>query len=317
MKALVVGGTGFAGSFLAEYLLELGFEVAVTGRDRERWLHGSPIACRVQFFNVDVRDKAAVRNTIQSFQPERLYHLAAQSSVSESFRDPEGTFAVNVLGTINVLGAVAESCPSCRVLVVCSAEEYGLVQPGENPVREDQPFRPVNPYAVSKIAQDVASFQYHAAHGLHIVRARPFNHIGPRQSARFAVASFAKQIAEIESGTREPVLQVGNLTAHRDFTDVRDVVRAYHLFLEHLPSGAVANVCSGRAIAIGDILSMLLNSTSVRVRVEHDPTLERPVDIPLIVGDPSFARCASGWQAVIPIERTLVDTLAYWRAFAR
>ncbi|HAW58644.1 MAG TPA: GDP-mannose 4,6-dehydratase [Bacteroidales bacterium] len=317
MKALITGGAGFAGSFLAEYLLDLGYEVAVADLESERWVKLSSVACKIPFFQVDVRDRRTVKKAIQSFRPDRLYHLAAQSSVAYSFQQPKETVDINFFGTLNVLETVAEVIPECRILVTCSAEEYGLVKPDENPIKESQVFRPVNPYAVSKIAQDAISFQYSVTHKLYVVRVRPFNHIGPRQSPAFAVASFAKQIAEIEQKRNEPNLRVGNLMAQRDFTDVRDIARAYYLALEHLPGGSVANVCSGRAMRIADVLSILQDMTEVELRIERDPARTRPSDIPVLVGDPTYINITTGWKPEILIERSLSYTLDYWRNQSR
>lgn len=317
MKALITGGTGFAGSFLAEYLSLKGFDVAVTGLEKGPDLTAFSAASSFRFFAVDVCDEQAVFSVIRAFRPERLYHLAAQSNVPYSFRCPKHTFEVNVFGTINVLEAVAKLAPNCRVLVTCSAEEYGLVDPSQNPINEMHPLRPSNPYAVSKVAQDMVSFQYHITNKLYVVRVRAFNHIGPRQSPSFVVSSFAKQVAEIEVGKRKPILKVGNLDAQRDFTDVRDVVKAYSSALESLPPGSVANVCSGRAIRIAEVLRILLSKTTATIRVEKDPALLRPLDAPVIIGDPSYIRKTTGWVPTIDIEQSIADTLDYWRTKVR
>jgi GDP-4-dehydro-6-deoxy-D-mannose reductase len=246
-------------------------------------------------------------------QPNRVYHLAAMSSVQESLADPIGTLYNNIAVQVNLLEAVGELVPTARVLIVSSSEIYGRVQ-GDKPLDEDAPLQPENPYAVSKAAQDLLAYQYGVTHGLDIVRVRAFNHIGPGQSDRFVASSFAKQIAEIEAGRREPVLHVGNLQARRDFTDVRDIVRAYELAMLRGEKGAVYNVGSGIGIPIQTLLDMFVARSRVPVRIEVARDRLRSADAPLVVCDCTRFHQQTGWKPEIPLETTIDDILAYWRS---
>ncbi|HIE08635.1 MAG TPA: SDR family oxidoreductase [Armatimonadetes bacterium] len=313
MRALITGITGFVGSHLAEFLLEQGWEVFGTYRWRSPMTNIEHIRDRLKLVECDIRDAVSVKRVIAEVKPDRIYHLAAQSFVPTSFHAPADTLFTNVIGQVNILEAVREIKPDCRVHIAGSSEEYGLVYPDEVPIKETNPLRPLSPYGVSKVAQDLLGWQYHKAYGLYIVRTRAFNHTGPRRGEPFVCSNFAKQIAEIEAGKREPVIRVGNLEAKRDFTDVRDIVRAYWLALEKGEAGEVYNICSGRAWSIREVLSILLSLTEVEVKVEQDPSRMRPVDVPLLVGDYSKFKEATGWEPQIPFERTLLDLLNYWR----
>jgi GDP-4-dehydro-6-deoxy-D-mannose reductase len=309
--ALITGATGFAGSFLVEECLAAGWEVHGTrppgaqedARSEPVYLHA-----------LDLRDAAAIERLVAGASPDCVFHLAAQASVSAAWADPAATLTDNLLLAQRVLNAVRVAAPRARVLVVCSGEEYGRAHEGELPLREDHPLRPLDPYAVSKVAVDYLALQHHLAHRMHVVRVRPFNHIGPRQRQGFVVADFASQLAAIERGDAPPVLSVGNLEAARDFTDVRDVVRAYRLALERGVAGAVYNVCSGRAIRIAEILRILVAACRVPVDVRPDPARYRPVDYPVVFGSSEALRAGTGWEPIVPIETSLHDTLAYWRA---
>jgi GDP-4-dehydro-6-deoxy-D-mannose reductase len=255
----------------------------------------------------------ALKELFAATSPAYIFHLAAQAFVPASWKDPWETLANNIRGQLNVLLAAIAMGTWPRVLVVGSAEEYGIVAPGELPIRETNPLRPSNPYAVSKVAQDMLGYQYYASHKLPVVRVRPFNHIGPGQSPVFVTSDFAKQIAEAEAGLREPVLHVGDLTTRRDFSDVKDIVRGYHMALTQGEPGEVYNLGAGRSYSIREVLDQLMGISRVPLRLEVDTSRLRPVDIPEIVSDCSKLRARTGWRAKIPLEQSLKDILEYWR----
>jgi GDP-4-dehydro-6-deoxy-D-mannose reductase len=313
MRVLITGLTGFVGSHLAEYCLDKGHEVAGTMRWRSQRENLAGVEAKVRLYECDLRDGTAARYVITDFRPDRVFHLAAQSYVHASWQTPAETLATNVLAQVHLLEAIRESKLDSRIHVAGSSEEYGLVNPDELPVTEDNPLRPLSPYAVSKVAQDLMGWQYHESYGMWIVRTRSFNHEGPRRGEVFVTSNFAKQIAEIEVGKREPVVNVGNLDAQRDYSDVRDIVRAYWLCLEHCEPGEVYNIGSGRAWAIREMLDTLLSFSSVDVEVRQDPGRMRPSDVPVLQSDSSKFRAATGWEPEIPFETTLKDTLDYWR----
>jgi GDP-4-dehydro-6-deoxy-D-mannose reductase len=314
MRLLITGASGFVGRHLAAHLLAE-TDAEVYGLDRlGRGEAENAAPAGVRRVAADLRDAAAVRSALATVRPDGIFHLAAQASVPLALADPGQTLVNNVLGQLHLLEAVAAECPAARVVVASSGEVYGRVPPNEQPVDERAPFRPTNPYAVSKVAQDALAYQYWVARGLATVRVRPFNHIGPGQSDLYAASSFARQIAEAELGRRPPVIQVGNLAAERDFTDVRDVVRAYYLALLHGEPGEAYNVGSERAVSLQTILNGLLGLSRVAVRVEVDPTRLRPVDVPRIVASCAHFRARTGWQPTLPLSQTLADTLDAWRA---
>jgi GDP-4-dehydro-6-deoxy-D-mannose reductase len=250
---------------------------------------------------------------VAAVRPDGIVHLAGQSSVHESWSNPAATLRTNVIGLLNVFEAVRKRRLEPRVLVVGSAEEYGAVDPDAPPLTEDAPLRPLSPYAVSKVAQGFLALQYALARDLPVIRTRTFPHTGPGRGEAFAESSFARQIAEVEAGRRRPVLAVGNLDAVRDFTDVRDVVRAYRALLDRGAAGEVYNVCSGRGRSIGDILRSLLEIAGTQVELQVDRERLRPSDLPSLVGDPRKVREATGWEPRIPLETTLRDLLDHWR----
>ncbi len=313
MRALITGVGGFAGRHLAAYLLSQGnIEVfgCVLHDDQARV--GLPPGVRV--LKADLRDPEAAHHLMAEVRPDRLFHLAAQAFVPESLRDPWGTLENNIRSQVNLLEAARRLGYPLRILVVGSNEEYGQARPEELPLREDSPLRPTSPYAVSKVAQDLLGLQYFLSYRMHIVRVRPFNHIGPGQDERFVAPAFAKQVAEIEAGLRpQPVIYVGNLEAQRDFSDVRDIVRAYYLALEYSAPGEVYNVCSGQPRSARQLLEIMLSASRVTITIEHDPSRLRPVDTPISFGDPSRLRAATGWQPQIPFEQTVRDVLQDWR----
>ena len=315
MRALITGLTGFAGSHLSEYLAQQErAEVYGLSLSGDCLDDGSPICKGAQVFACDLRDGDETGRLVKETHPDQIYHLAALAAVSSSWIRPAETLTNNMVAQLNVLEAAVQLEPQPRVLIIGSSDEYGLVRPEELPVREGNPLRPGSPYSVSKITQDYLGYQYYLSHGLPVVRLRPFNHTGPRQRPGFVVPDFAQQIAEAEAGLREPVMRVGNLSAERDFTDVRDIVRGYYLALERGEPGEVYNVGSGRAYAMQEILDALLGMSHVPIRVEPDPARMRPSDTPVVVCDATRFRQRTGWEPHIPLRQTLRDVLDYWRA---
>jgi GDP-4-dehydro-6-deoxy-D-mannose reductase len=244
--------------------------------------------------------------------PDAIIHLAGQSNVPISFKDPEGTLSNNILGSLHLLDACRTCVVDARLLVVSSNEVYGPVLEAEQPIHEGRALRPVNPYAVSKAAQEMLALQYAQSYGLDVVVARPFNHIGPGQTDRFVVSAFARQIVEVERGIRT-VVSVGNLDAARDFTDVRDVCRAYIALVERGVRGGIYNIGQGSSIQIGGLLDRLCRLAHVHVTVERDPALMRPSDAPVMLADTSRLRTATDWQPEIPLDQSLRETLDWWR----
>lgn len=315
MNILITGITGFAGSHLAEYILENHPEAGVHGivRWRSRMDNISGIRDRVRLHEADVKDHVSLAAVLSEVRPERIFHLAAQSFVPASWKLPVETFAINAVGQINLLEAMREAAPEARIQIAGSSEEYGHVYENETPMKETNPLRPLSPYAVSKVAQDLLGYQYFKSYGLRVVRTRGFNHTGPRRGDVFVTSSFAKQVAEAEKGLREPVIHVGNLEAKRDFTDVRDMVRAYWLSLEKCEAGEVYNIGSGRAWTVRQVLDILLGLTKTKLEVRTDPERLRPSDVPILLADASKFGAATGWKPSIPFEKTLEDLLNYWR----
>ncbi|HEY64069.1 MAG TPA: GDP-mannose 4,6-dehydratase [Caldilineae bacterium] len=315
-RALITGISGFVGSHLAEHLLsETDWHVAGTVFGDESNI--SHLRERLELYPAELSRLEVVVEIINRVRPDYIFHLAAQPLPSLSRRDPWGTLQVNIRLQLNVLEAVVRLGLESRVLVVGSGEEYGLVSPEELPIDEDTPLRPLNPYAVSKIAQDFLGLQYHLSHGVYAVRVRPFNHIGPRQRLGFVAPDFARQIAEVEAGLRPPVVYVGNLDIYRDFSDVRDVVRAYRLALTHGEPGQVYNIGSGRAYAVRELLEGLIALTGLDIEVRVDPDRVRPSEVPRLVADVSRFRQRTGWEPRIPLEQSLSDVLNEWRARVR
>jgi GDP-4-dehydro-6-deoxy-D-mannose reductase len=311
---LITGFTGFVGSHLAEHLLaDGGCRIWGMHRWRSRLENVGHLADQVQFVEGDVTDARAMAHLVRKIRPDWIFHLAAQSFVPASWREPDATVTTNIRGQINLFEAVLAADHPCRIHVAGSSEEYGLVQPEEVPITEDNPLRPLSPYAVSKVAQDLLAFQYHRSYGLDVVRTRAFNHTGPRRGEVFVCANFARQIVEVAAGLHEPRISVGNLEATRDFLDVRDVVRAYHLAMVHCPAGEVYNICSGEDRRIADILDELISLAGVSVAIEPDPTRMRPSDVPILRGSAARFRAVTGWEPSIPFSQTLQDLLSYWR----
>ena len=315
MRVLITGITGFVGSHLVEFALQQrDTEVFGIERWRSKTDNIDHLNGRMQMFECDMRDASSVRNVIASVKPDRVFHLAAQSFVPMSWTAPSETMVTNAIGQINLLEAIRECRIPARIHIAGSSEEYGLVHEHELPIKETNPTRPLSPYAVSKVTQDLLGYQYAQSYQMHIVRTRAFNHTGPRRGEVFASSTFAKQIASIEAGLQEPVIRVGNLDARRDFSDVRDIVRGYWLALERGEPGEVYNLCSGKDYAIRQMLEMLLGMTSQRVTIQQDPQRARPSDVPVLRGDGTKFFQQTGWRTEIPFTKTLEDLLNYWRA---
>jgi GDP-4-dehydro-6-deoxy-D-mannose reductase len=309
----VTGAGGFVAAHLVDFLRTEHPEVEPVGLVRP---HGSAPRAGAGFatlLEADLNDAAALETVLDSGPVDRIVHLAGQSSVHLSWLDPGGTLRTNVLGLVYLLDAVRRRKGRPDVLVVGSAEEYGSVEADDLPLREDRPLLPASPYAVSKVAQACLAAQYGPAGGMRILRTRTFHHTGPGRGEAFAESSFARQIAEAEAGLRPAVLQVGNLHAVRDYTDVRDVVRAYWALLERGEAGAVYNVCSGRGRSIRELLDILLAVSGAKLDVKVEPERLRPADVPAQYGDPRRLKEATGWEPRIPLEQTLRDLLDDWR----
>lgn len=312
MRVLLTGIAGFAGSHLAEYLLrETTVEVhGVVHRHDRRIQH---LVSQLHLHRGDLRNALWVSELIQTIQPDVMLHLAAWSDVGGSWQQPWTTYELNIQCQLNLMEALRRWTPTCRTLVVTSNEVYGLVQPEDLPIDEATPFRPNSPYGVSKVAQDMMALQYWYSHRLPTIRVRSFNHIGPDQADDFVASAFARQIVEIEAGLRAPIVTVGNLDAQRDFTDVRDVVRAYWLLLERGEAGEVYNVGSGQSHPVRWLLETLLALASTPVEISVDPARLRPSDVPISTCDNRRLVATTGWQPQIALRDTLRDLLNFWR----
>lgn len=312
-KALITGIAGFVGSHLAELLLSKDFEVYGLSRPRTKMDHIESIKNRLHLEDADLLDSHSLYTTVARIKPDYIFHLAAQSFVPTSWVSPSVTLEVNIIGSANLFEAVRQSGIDPVIQIACSSEEYGLVHPDEVPIKETNPLRPQSPYGVSKVAMDYLGYQYYCSYGMKIIRTRGFNHTGPRRGDTFVTSNFAKQIASIEKGKQEPVIRVGNLEAERDWTDVRDMVKAYLLSVEKCEPGDVYNICSGNRVKISHMLDILLGYSKVKVEIKQDPARMRPSEVPVLVGDNSKFRKQTGWKPSIPFEKTMKDLLDYWR----
>jgi GDP-4-dehydro-6-deoxy-D-mannose reductase len=312
LRALITGIAGFVGSHLAEAVqAETNWEVwgAVIGSvERASAIRGA------KMLTTDLREPDQARVLVETARPDVVFHLAAQAYVPQSWADPWDTYHTNIRGQLNLLDAINRAGLKPRVLVVSSNEVYGYVRAEDLPLTENAPLRPNSPYSVSKLAQDFMGLQYFLDRKMDIIRVRPFNHIGPRQNERFVAPSFARQIVEIERGRRAPVLRLGNMAAQRDFTDVRDMVRAYIAAIEKGESGEVYNIGSGRARSVREMLDIMLTQCGVAIREETDPAKFRPSDTPISYADPAKFKRQTGWEPRISFEQTCVDILNDWRA---
>jgi GDP-4-dehydro-6-deoxy-D-mannose reductase len=318
VRLLITGITGFVGSHFAEFALAHGVDVVGSVRWRSRTEHIEHLRPRITLVESDLRDLFSVRTLLERARPDYIVHLAAQSFVAASWQTPSETLYTNTISQVNLFEGMRQLGLEARFLVIGSSEEYGLVHPEELPIRETNPLRPLSPYAVSKVAQDLMGWQYFKSYGLEIVRARAFNHTGPRRGESFATSNFAKQVAEIEAGLRPPVIHVGDLKPTRDFSDVRDIVRGYWLLLERGTAGEVYNLCSGKDWSIERVLQFLVSKSKITgIDVREDPARLRPSDVPILRGSAEKIEHALGWCPRIPLEDTLTDLMEYWRQRVR
>ena len=319
-RILITGITGFVGSHMAELAIQSGMSVFGSIRPRSNMDNIKHLTDSVSLIYADLRDASAARNLLDKAEPEYIVHLAAHSFVGTSWGSPSETLDNNLSCQINLFEALRSTFRNSpgmapRFLVIGSSEEYGMVLPDELPIKEDQPLRPLSPYAVSKVGQDMMGYQYWQSYSLPIVRTRAFNHEGPRRGSAFVTSNFAQQIARIEANKQHPVIHVGDLSTRRDYTDVRDIVHGYMLLLQRGQSGEVYNLCSGNDWQIQVVLNYLLSLSKDRDRiaVEVDKKRLRPSDVPVLVGDNSKIKSQLGWKPEIPFTQTLQDTLTYWR----
>ena len=309
-KALIIGAAGFVGSYLARELMDNhGMEVHATKMSKE-----DLVIEGAQVHQLNILNKEDIVTLLYEVRPDYIFHLAAQSSVSVAWRNPGLTIDVNVKGSVNLLDAIRELYYKPSVLLIGSGEEYGHIKEGETPIKEDNHVRPGNIYAATKVCQNMIASIYAQAYDMNLMMVRAFNHIGPSQAPIFVVSDFCKQVAEIEAGKKEPIMYVGNLAAKRDFTDVRDVVRAYALLIQKGEAGETYNVGSGHAYAIQEILDLIISLSSVDIKVEIDPNKIRPVDVPIIEADITKLNAVTGWKPEIELRQTIQETLDYWRA---
>ena len=310
MKALIIGASGFVGPYLVEEIRRSLFCEIITATSRETDRLGIGEDKTV---HLNILDRKQISDILLSEKPDYIFHLAAQSSVALSWKNPKSTVDTNIIGAINLISAIKQSGYSPRVLIAGSGEEYGRVRETDIPIRENAVLAPGNVYAVTKVCQNMMASIYARAYGLQLVMTRSFNHIGPGQSPQFVVADFCSQAVKIEKGLQEPVFRVGNLSAKRDFTDVRDVVKAYCMLIQYGKSGETYNVGSGHAVAVQEILDIILSQTKAEVKVETDPSKLRPVDVPVIEADISKIYKDTGWKPEISPAQTITDTMQYWR----
>lgn len=315
MKALVTGVTGFAGSYLAQHLLSTNkYEVSGTYLADDSLGCVSEIRDKMNLVKADLSQEKSVFDIIRDVSPSVIFHLAALTSPADSFKNPTATLNNNISLQVNLLEAVRKyNLSETKILIISSADIYGLVAKENLPIDEETPLMPTNPYSVSKIAQDFLGLSYFLSYKLKVIRVRPFNHIGPGQSPNFAVSSFAKQIAEIEKGKKDPYLLVGNLEAKRDFTDVRDMVKAYVLAVEKGKDGEVYNIGSGVSHKMSEVLNKLISMSSSEIEIRKDSALLRPGDNPELTCDSGKFNKITDWRPQISLEKTLKDTLDYWR----
>lgn len=314
MRVFITGITGPVGSALVEYLVTLpDVELHAFKRWRSDVRPIRHVLGQLTLHEGDIEDPFSIGAVLKRVQPDRIYHLAAQSYPSVSWDAPITTMRTNVEGTINLLEGVRRYCPTARVHLAGSSAEYGWIKPDEVPIAEDHPLRPVSPYGVSKVALELTGLQYHASYDLNVLVTRSFNHVGPHQGDRCSIQTFCQQMVAIELGEREPVIDVGNLEPRRDFTHTADAARALWLLLEHGTPGEVYNLCSGRAMMIGDIVDIVRKQGRAEATVRIDPQRLRPVDEPILQGDNSKLRAATGWEPQIGMERIVAELLDYWR----
>lgn len=309
MKALIIGAAGFVGKYLLAHLSETyPWQLYATKLPQEdiQFDHAT-------ILDLNILEKEDILHTLKEIQPDYIFHLAAQSSVALSWKKPALTVDINIKGCLNLLDAIREADLSPKILLIGSGEEYGHISSENIPVSEGTLPRPGNIYAATKVCQNMIGSIYAQAYHMDVMLVRAFNHIGPEQAPAFVVSDFCKQVAEIEKGNSEPVIRVGNLSAKRDFTDVRDVVRAYGLLIQHGQAGETYNIGSGHAIAIQELLDRILQLSNSNITVETDVNKLRPVDVPIIEADISKLQACISWKPEIPLDQTLLETLNYWR----
>lgn len=307
-KGLVVGAAGFVGNYLVNELFANGIEAYATKLPHEKFDNSY-----AKVYDLDIMDKDAIIALLFDIRPDYIFHLAAQSSVGLAWKNPGLTVDVNIKGSLNLMDAIRELFYKPRVLLIGSGEEYGHILPGEVPITETNLLRPGNIYAATKACQNMIANIYSKAYDMELMMVRAFNHIGPGQAPMFVVSDFCKQVAEIEKELREPIIKVGNLAAKRDFTDVRDVVKAYVKLIQLGKAGETYNVGSGNAQAIREILDLIISMANKNITVEIDPNKLRPVDVPIIEADITKLNQLTGWTPQIPLEQTIQETLDYWR----
>ncbi len=309
MKAMIIGAAGFVGPYLAEAIKKNMFcDVIVTKLQQD-----SIEIPETKSIDLNILDQGEIDEVLKTERPDYIFHLAAQSSVALSWKNPKLTVNVNIVGAINLLNSIRKLDYSPRVLIVGSGEEYGRVKESDVPIDENTVLNPGNVYAVTKSCQNMMAKIYAEAYGLQIIMTRSFNHIGPKQIPQFVVADFCSQVVMIEKKMRDPLIRVGNLSAKRDFTDVRDVVRAYTRLIQYGKPGEIYNVGSGHAIAVQEILDVILSKSKAEIKVKVDPYKLRPMDVPFIEADTTKIFNDIGWRPEISLDQTIEDTLQYWR----
>ncbi|MCK4223920.1 MAG: GDP-mannose 4,6-dehydratase [candidate division Zixibacteria bacterium] len=313
MKILITGIAGFVGSHLAERLLKTENEIFGICLPGESLENIRKIRKNLHLSNCDITRFDQLSRVVKRINPDQIYHLAALSSVGKSFSHPLDTIQTNIRGTLYLLETVRNLKKRIKILVVGSSDMYGKVLPKEVPITENKPLLPISPYGMSKAACDLLAYQYFASYGVYAIRARAFNHTGPRQSTGFVIPDFASQIAEIEAGQLPPILKVGNLSTKRDISDVRDVVRAYVSLMGKGKAGEAYNICSQEAYSIRNVLKILLTLSKKKIKVGVDEAKNRPAEIPILVGNNAKIRKTTGWKPKIPVKKTLEDTLNFWR----
>lgn len=315
-RALITGVTGFTGSHLAELLLKEGLDVWGTYRWRSKLDNIIDIKDSVHLLECDLRDSHSVFKAVQESRPDFIFHLAAQTFVHYSWKAPADTMETNAIGTVHLLESVRQlkSIGIDPIIQIAgSSEEYGLVLDGETPIKETNQLRPLSPYGISKVSADMTGVQYNRSYNMKTIITRAFNHTGPKRGDVFVTSNFAKQIVEIEKGLRPGIIHVGNLESVRDFTDVRDMVRAYWLSVNNCKFGDVYNICSENGIKIRDMLGILLSMSTSNIKVEQDSARMRPSDVEVLIGDCSKFRECTEWKTTINFEKTMEDLLDYWR----
>jgi GDP-4-dehydro-6-deoxy-D-mannose reductase len=306
---LIIGGAGFVGNYLIDHIQKnCTWSINVTKIPIEKIKYKG-----INIYDLNILNKDNISLLLKQVNPDYIFHLAAQSSVALSWKKPLLTVDVNIKGSINILDSIRDLDYKPRILFIGSGEEYGHIKPEESPINEKNMVRPGNIYAATKVSQNIIGKIYSDAYDMDIISVRAFNHIGPNQAPLFVVADFCKQVAEIEIGLKAPVIKVGNLSAKRDFTDVRDVVRAYVMLIEHGKKGETYNIGSGHAVEINEILNEILKMSKIEIEKEIDENKIRPVDIPIIEADIKKLQETIKWKPEIPLRTTLKETLEYWR----